>query len=93
MTDRLTLGYRRVRCQTDTPIGPAGTELRGHEFHYSTIDPEGDALFLEGRFGKGQAGFASPALLASYVHVHLAGDPRLAERFVGTTAGLMFGRR
>jgi len=93
MTDRLSLGYRRVRCRVDTAIGPAGTELRGHEFHYSTIEPAGDALHLEGRFGQGQAGFASPTLLASYVHVHLASDTGLAERFVATAAGLRFGRR
>ena len=26
------------------PLGPAGTELRGHEFHYSTIEPAGRPL-------------------------------------------------
>ena len=77
MTDRLTLGYRGASVARDCPIGATGTELRGHEFHYSTIEPAGDALHLEGRFGAGCAGFASPTLLASYLHVHLASDPSL----------------
>ena len=44
MTDRLHLGYRTARTTVASPLGPAGTELRGHEFHYSTVDPPGDAL-------------------------------------------------
>jgi cobyrinic acid a,c-diamide synthase len=60
--------------------------LRGHEFHYSTLEPAGHALELVGRFGRGPAGYASPTLLASYLHIHLAADPGLAERFVATAA-------
>src|SRR5205085_2930227 len=69
---------------TPPPRAAAGTLVRGHEFHHSTIEPCGDAFELSGRFGAGAAGFASPSLLASYVHVHLAADPALAERFVAT---------
>ena len=75
MTDRLTLGYRRATVRTESPLGPAGTALRGHEFHYSTLDPPGDGLDWSGRTGSGRAGFARPHLLASYVHVHLGLDP------------------
>ncbi len=82
MTDRLTLGYRRARVRTPSPLGPAGTELRGHEFHYSTLDRPGDAMDWSGRAGSGRCGFARPTLLASYVHVHLGATPGLAERFV-----------
>ena len=82
MTDRLTLGYRRTRFLTGTPLGPAGTEMRGHEFHYSQITPAGEAMRWRGRTAGGVAGFAGPSLLASYVHLHLASDPRLAERLV-----------
>jgi cobyrinic acid a,c-diamide synthase len=87
MTDRLTLGYRRARLRVMSPIGPAGTELRGHEFRYSTLDPAGDALDWSGRTGSGRAGFASPTLLASYVHLHLGADPGPAERFVAAACG------
>ena len=87
MTDRLMLGYRRALFRVDTPLGPAGTELRGHEFHYSTVEPPGDALELRSRRGTTNGGFASPTLLASYLHVHLGGDPGPAEHFVRAAAG------
>lgn len=82
MTSRLTLGYREAVARALTPLGDAGTRLRGHEFHYSTVVPDGDALELYGAFGSHVAGFATPTLLASYLHVHLAGQPHLAEAFV-----------
>jgi len=84
MTDRLTLGYRRAITGADTPLAPAGTELRGHEFHYSVVDPPGDVLAWEGRRGTGRGGFASPTLLASYLHLHLGSHPEWAERFVAS---------
>jgi cobyrinic acid a,c-diamide synthase len=87
MTDRLTLGYRRARVRAASPVGPAGTDLRGHEFHYSSLDPAGDALDWSGRAGAGRCGFASPSLLASYVHVHLGGAPAPAEAFVAASRG------
>jgi cobyrinic acid a,c-diamide synthase len=86
MTDRLTLGYRRAVANTATPIGPAGTEMRGHEYHYSRVEAPGSALALTGRDGPSQAGVASPRLLASYLHVHLGARPDLAEQFVRTCA-------
>jgi cobyrinic acid a,c-diamide synthase len=87
MTDRLSLGYRRARVVTPTPVAGRGAELRGHEFHYSVLDPPGDALELEGRFGAGTAGFATSRLLASYLHLHLGADPAPAERFVAAASG------
>lgn len=88
MTGRLTLGYRTATLRRDSPVATAGAVLRGHEFHYSELDPAGDALDLAGHFGSGAAGFASPTLLASYLHLHLAASPWLAERFAGTAAGI-----
>jgi len=87
MTDRLTLGYRRARVRAPSPLGPAGTELRGHEFHYSALKPPGDDLDWSGRAGNGRFGFARPTLLASYVHLHLGAAPELAERFVAACKG------
>lgn len=43
---RMTLGYRAATLAADGPLGPAGTRLRGHEFHYATVaDPGADAPF------------------------------------------------
>lgn len=82
MTQRLHLGYRAARTLTETPLGPAGTEFRGHEFHYSTLTPPGDALQFESRFSNRSDGFATPTVLATYLHIHLATRPDLAESFV-----------
>jgi cobyrinic acid a,c-diamide synthase len=86
MTDRLTLGYRTAQCQVNCPLGSAGETLRGHEFHYSTVTPVGSALTLRSRTGESSAGFATPELFASYLHLHLGSDPLRAERFVSTAS-------
>jgi cobyrinic acid a,c-diamide synthase len=86
MTGRLSLGYRTATTMATTPIAARGTTLRGHEFHYSSVDPSGSALQLVGRTGTARAGFATPTLLASYLHLHLGADPGPAERFVSTAA-------
>lgn len=40
------LGYRRITALAATPLGPAGTTFRGHEFHYSRQTAQGDAAPL-----------------------------------------------
>ena len=82
MTKRLHLGYRNARTLTASPLGAVGTEFRGHEFHYSTVTPSGAALQFESRFSNRTDGFATATLLATYLHVHLATRPDLAESFV-----------
>ncbi|MFV0523346.1 MAG: hypothetical protein ACK5RL_02490 [Acidimicrobiales bacterium] len=84
MTTTLTLGYRSATARVGSPMGSAGTVIRGHEFHYSVTDPRGDALHLGGRHGEGAGGFAPPTALASYLHVHLAGRQAIANRFVAS---------
>lgn len=86
MTGRLSLGYRRATARSENPIAGRGATLRGHEFHYSTVDPAGSALELEGRTGTAVAGYSTPTLLASYLHLHLGADPGPAERFVSTAS-------
>jgi cobyrinic acid a,c-diamide synthase len=34
---KLQLGYREARLRRDSLLGPAGSALRGHEFHYATL--------------------------------------------------------
>lgn len=85
MGARLTLGYCHATTRQPSFLGPAGTVVRGHEFHRTTADPAGDGLHLVGRFGATRAGHLSPSLVASYLHQHLSARPELAERFV--TAG------
>jgi cobyrinic acid a,c-diamide synthase len=86
MTDRLTLGYREAFTTGPTPLGPAGTAMRGHEFHYSILDPPGDALQLRSRWGARTDGWATGTLLATYLHHHPGGDPQLIAAFARTCA-------
>lgn len=82
MTDRLTLGYREARSPHDSPLAEAGTRVRGHEFHYSAVEPgagEKPAWELEGR---GPEGFASGSVHASYLHLHWAATPEVPRRLV-----------
>ena len=39
---KLHLGYREARLLADSPIGRAGSLVRGHEFHYATLIEPGD---------------------------------------------------
>ncbi|MBO1075149.1 cobyrinate a,c-diamide synthase [Roseomonas marmotae] len=40
---KMNLGYRQARLRADCALGPAGTVLRGHEFHYASVtDPGAD---------------------------------------------------
>jgi cobyrinic acid a,c-diamide synthase len=39
---KLHLGYRRARLAADGCLGAAGTRLRGHEFHYASVEAAGD---------------------------------------------------
>jgi cobyrinic acid a,c-diamide synthase len=82
MTGRLTLGYRTATVTASSPIGAPGVVVRGHEFHYSTVSPAGDALLFRSRFGERPDGFATPTLLATYLHHHPGGDPSAVAHFV-----------
>ena len=39
---KMNLGYRRAVLEADGPLGPAGTALTGHEFHYASIVAQGE---------------------------------------------------
>jgi cobyrinic acid a,c-diamide synthase len=87
---KLTLGYVEVELARDTPLGEAGTVLRGHEFHYSRIDELPPSVprayrLRRRRGGEEQAeGYLLGNVLASYVHLHFGANPRVAERFVSS---------
>ncbi|MDY7090764.1 MAG: cobyrinate a,c-diamide synthase [Actinomycetota bacterium] len=80
MTPRLTLAYVRAGLGSDQMLGEKGATATGHEFHRTTVTPgrgEHPAWRVEGH----DAGFAGPGLSASYLHVHWAGHPHLAQSF------------
>ena len=87
----LTLGYREVESRTDSPLMRRGQRVRGHEFHWSTLDepPQPDESVYRVVDQDNRAdGFQVGSVWASYVHIHLASDPGMARRFVDTCARL-----
>ena len=90
MSDRrLTLGYREVESQTDSPLMPRGHRVRAHEFHWSTLEeppqPEQSVYRVVDQDNRVD-GFQVGSVWASYVHIHLGSDASLARRFVETCA-------
>jgi cobyrinic acid a,c-diamide synthase len=82
MTDRLTLGYREARAPYDSPIAEAGTTVRGHEFHYSAVEPAAGGRPAWEFAGRGREGFVSGGVHASYLHTHWAATPEVPRRLV-----------
>jgi len=70
---RLHLGYRQARLLAQTPFGPAGTQIRGHEFHYASVLAEdGAPLFAiadSAGGALGNAGLHHGSVFASFVHL------------------------
>lgn len=81
MTDRLTLGYRRAVARTDSPLAAKGTPVRGHEFHYSQVEPSA-GLTPAWRLQDRDEGFVAAGVHASYLHTHWAAMPEAASRFL-----------
>ncbi len=83
MTPRLTLGYRTVTAPVDTLAGAAGTTVTGHEFHRTVVDPRhGPRPAWQLPDGSHEGFTTGSRVLASYVHLHPAGVPSLAQRLV-----------
>jgi len=75
---RLHLGYRAARLIADSPIGPAGDTIRGHEFHYASLveagndDPLADIFDGNGR-RLGKTGGRRGRVTGTFFHV-IAGE-------------------
>ncbi len=87
MTERLTLRYRTLLADHDQLLAPAGTSVTGHEFHRTTVEPRrGHAAgwLVDGEltgFSLDPVGIGRETVHASYLHLHWAGYPELAQRF------------
>jgi cobyrinic acid a,c-diamide synthase len=76
MHDRYqALDHVELRAKCDTVTANAGGGLRGHEFHYSSADPDADARFaFDVERGDGmhdeQDGLTEYRTVGTYCHVH-----------------------
>jgi cobyrinic acid a,c-diamide synthase len=71
---RRHLGYRAARLLASGTLGAAGTQFRGHEFHYASIIAEGDAdpLFAvidASGNDLGHAGRRRGSVAGSFIHL------------------------
>jgi cobyrinic acid a,c-diamide synthase len=87
MTGQLVdFGYVTVTFIQSCLLGPAGTSIRGHSFHYSRICSSAEVatsyqveFSLSGR--QQQEGFTCGPVLASYIHLHFRANPAVARHF------------
>ena len=96
MTPKLAgLGYRTVTSPRGNILIPADIPLRGHEFHWSrwsqqdALDETAAAWRVQPRRAGAQPrldGYARGHLLASYIHLPLATDLRLAPNFIAAAS-------
>lgn len=70
---RMNLGYRQARLLAPSPLGPEGSFVRGHEFHYATVldrgsdEPLADLSDAESR-PLGPAGSRRGSVTGSFFH-------------------------
>jgi cobyrinic acid a,c-diamide synthase len=77
---KLQLGYREARLLADAPLGPPGTILRGHEFHYAALiaagndEPLADLADGQGQ-PLGQSGGRRGRVTGAFFHAIAAAPP------------------
>jgi cobyrinic acid a,c-diamide synthase len=87
-------GYVRARVDVANPFFTEGTELTGHEFHYSRLRGLGEKLetILDIQrgvgLGGGRDGIRTGNLVAGYTHLHALGVPSWADGVVRAAAGV-----
>jgi len=82
-------GYTIVTVEGENPYYDVGTEIRGHEFHYSRVSNwagcQNDLVFHMKRgvgIHKDRDGIVYKNVLATYTHVHALGTPGWAGALI-----------
>jgi cobyrinic acid a,c-diamide synthase len=82
-------GYTIVKVEGQNPYYEVGTEIRGHEFHYSRVskrDSRKSDLVFRMQRGTGietdRDGIVYKNVLATYTHVHALGTPGWAPALI-----------
>ncbi len=86
MGKRSALGYREVIPSRGLILGPLGTSMRGHEFHYSKITrhdkKDGVGFNVLGEDTDTVTSVSYKNTLASYTHLHWGARPDVAGAIV-----------
>lgn len=92
-------GYTMLRVARPNPFFAVGDTLKGHEFHYSTVqscaaDPERMAFEMTRGSGlvEGRDGLCQGNVLATYSHIHALGTPQWAPALVARARAFAEGR-
>jgi len=84
---RASLGYRQIETIKESFFGPAGTILRGHEFHYSNIEPMPEEIERIYQVNNGhEEGYRHKNVLGGYMHLHFGFNPQMVSNFVARCA-------
>jgi cobyrinic acid a,c-diamide synthase len=81
-------GYVQLSVDTENPFFPVGTELRGHEFHYTRLregaelPPSAFRVLRGSGCGGGRDGLFHRNVIGGYTHLHALGAPQWAPGLV-----------
>jgi cobyrinic acid a,c-diamide synthase len=84
-TKLAALGYREITGEQNNFLLPEGLQARGHEFHYSTFQSDGESLYAystKGMRGTKKEGYMEGNLIAGYTHFHFASCPDLVQNWI-----------
>jgi len=80
---RASLGYRQVETTDPCCFGPAGTILRGHEFHYSKIGKMPAHIKRIYQVSNDSLeGYNYKNVLGGYMHLHFGYKPQMVIDFI-----------
>ena len=81
-------GYVTLTAQEDSMAGPAGTQIRAHEFHYFDTDFNGEVFQAKKPTGKREweCMNATETMMAGFPHLYYPSNPQVAKRFVERAA-------
>ena len=75
-------GYVTLTAQQDTLLGPAGTQIRAHEFHYADSTENGDAFLVTRPNGKTWQAYQSYwNILGGFPHLYFPSNPKVPANF------------
>eukprot|EP00934_Nitzschia_sp_Nitz4_P009468 Nitzschia sp. Nitz4//scaffold54_size114964//86650//88089//NITZ4_003862-RA/size114964-processed-gene-0.167-mRNA-1//1//CDS//3329554384//9458//frame0 len=90
------LGYADARTREDSILGPQGTELRGHVFHWASLELASEVgssisagFGVEFRGEEREEGMHFKNCIGSWLHLHFLSNPRVSDHLVQSARKFM----